>query len=111
MRRHLSASVVIGFSVIVSQPAAIARTRWSSCVPSTVVTMTASGLLSAIILSKSAARYVRGALRPASVACLRASSSRPGFRSHAATSSAYGACDFWMAFRYMYARDPTPTIA
>ena len=52
MARIFSASVVIGFSVITSRPSSIARTTYWWCVASTVVTMTVSGSVSAIMRSK-----------------------------------------------------------
>ena len=51
-----NAMVVIGFSVITSQPSSIARMMYSWCVRSMVVTMTTSGCVSVIIRWKSAAR-------------------------------------------------------
>ena len=46
---HFAASVVMGFSVMTSQPSSIARITYWSWVLSTVVTITVSGFVSAII--------------------------------------------------------------
>ena len=56
MRAHFSGVVVIGFSVMTSQPAFIARMMYSSWVESMVVTITISGFVSVTIFSKSAGR-------------------------------------------------------
>ena len=55
MARHFSSSVVIGFSVIASQPRSIARTMYSWWNASTVQTITLSTFCSLTIFSKSSA--------------------------------------------------------
>jgi hypothetical protein len=56
MRWQRTSSMVMGFSVITSQPNSIARQIYPSCVLSREVTITQSGFDSPIIRSKSSAR-------------------------------------------------------
>jgi len=56
IERAFSASVVIGFSVMTSQPSAIARLMYRWWVASTVATMTVSGRVSRIMASNCSAR-------------------------------------------------------
>ena len=110
MRCAFSGVVVIGFSVMQSQPASSARTMYSSWKASGVVTMTQSGFVSLTILSKSAARYFFGD-DLFGATNFAATARRPGLVSQMATSSLPEAKVPVMAVRYMREREPTPTIA
>ena len=110
MRWAFSGVVVSGFSVMQSQPASSARTMYSSWKASGQVTITQSGFVSLIILSKSVARYFFGALPPLGAMNLSATSIRPGLVSQTATSSLSFAKLLVMAVRYMREREPTPTF-
>ena len=110
MRCALCSSVVIGFSVITSQPNSIARQMYWSCVASFDVTITVSGFVSAIMRSNSVSRYT-GTSRSRPAAQSARVRSRPRLLSHNATNSLVSRYCSATANEYMNERSPTPTWA